>query len=340
MNRFFQFIDQLPKPSQLTQVKVGIDLGSVHTRIRVGNTLKRKEPTCMVMHSRSQHVVAIGRQAKKLQTGNHQQISLCAPLANGVVTDIPLAASYLKMVLSKALKLNEMSLFTYIDGYCVIPSSLTQVERLIFERTFESLGMGRWRFVSKAQIWQKLLLGKGPHGGYGGSIDIGGDTTELVLLAGTNTTRAATIPFGGKTLVKQLQQLVREQYNCDISWMSASKILESLVLTQAGKKEKPSKGKLAVRGKSILTGKPETVTVESSVFEKQIRYTFLELIEDIELFFAQIPAEIVTRTFDQGLVLSGEVSQIAGLADLFKNELHITCSVSKTPGRDLIVGLW
>jgi rod shape-determining protein MreB and related proteins len=339
MSRFFKLLDQAPSLVGVKSVRVGLDFGSANTRIRVGNALKFSEPSCAIFHQNTKSMVATGTKAEGLRSSQHQKIEYFRPVQHGVMTDISLAGDYLSSILGKILGNNKDYLLARIEGYCLVPSSITPVEKIIFERSLAAAGMGRWRLIAKSKVWQRLLSGKGSHRGFGGSIDIGGDTTEVCLVTAGGGTEAVTIPFGGRTVISRLQVLVRKKFNCDVSGSSAQKILAGFSFG-GGSAAKAKSRKVAVRGKDVVSGRPITLTVESSEFFSQVELVFDELVEYLELFFGQLPAELITQSLDNGLVLSGGVSQLKGLNNFLGEKLQVTISKSKTPTRDLIVGLW
>lgn len=339
MNRFLQVIDQF-SGAAFTHIKVGLDLGSSTTRVRVGDSIRLQEPSCVTFHKKTKTIVAFGSSSEKMQLGETDTTEFVRPIKAGVMTDIGVTAQYLQAVLGQSMSQQQLSLLTMIAGVCVLPTTLTEVERTLFERTFAGLSLGRWEFVTKAQVWQRLLTTDPAFQGFGGSIDIGGDTTEVVVIGAGQRLRAVTLPFGTRTLIKEIQYLVRNEYNCLISWQTAEKILKNIGLQETDETEMSTDVKTAVRGKDLLTGKPTTITVAASQVVHELLVTFSQLIEYLELFFAQLPASLATTSLDKGFVLSGGGSQLKGVSSILNTEFGFEVSESKTADHDLIAGLW
>lgn len=335
MKRFSQLISMLPDPLKPAFLPVGLDLGSSTTRIRVGDALRLRQQTCTVTYGQEGAVVALGAQAARYQPGLHQHTYFRAPVRGGVVTDISLTTDYLRVLFNEVLRPGELTLLTQISGTCLIPSQSSKVEKYIFQKMFDRFGEGQWQLVPKASVWQKILQKQKTK--LAGCIDLGGDTTEVVLLDGSGVL-AETIPFGGRQLVKRLLQLVRAEYGFQLSWESAEALLKELDLRllQNSKKVVSS----TVRGKNMTNGKPETVSISSEVLSTVIRSFYDELLAFIQLFFAQVPATLMTKSLDTGLLLSGGLSQVTGTEDYFNSVLTTHCVVSKSPQEDLIRNLW
>ena len=86
----------------------------------------------------------------------------------------------------------------------------------------------------------------------------------------------------------------------------------------------------------MTSGRPETVSVSSEVLNKVVSQFYGELLDFIQLFFAQVPATLMTKSLDTGLFLSGGLSQVTGTSSYFDAVLGTHCLVSKTPQEDLI----
>jgi rod shape-determining protein MreB len=336
MKRFSQVLSALPTPLQPNYLQVGLDLGSSITRIRVDNALRLQQPSCAIVHSQTETLVALGSKAVQLHPRAEQQVLFKAPIRKAVPTDISLVSSFIKVLLDQSIKKSEMKLLTQVSGVCLIPSTATKVEKYLFKKLFEKLGVGRWQLVPKAQVWSAILKQK-KYQNCLGCIDLGGDTTEITLVA-DQTTLAETIPFGGRKLVKRLLQRIRAEYGFQLSWESGEKVLKEIDLAQL--QSKKSKTKITIRGKNISSGRPETVVIEEEVLNPIIQDFYAELLSFIQLFLYSVPAAALTETLDAGIVLSGGLSQVSGSKHFFESALDTSVVISKTPQEDLIRNVW
>jgi rod shape-determining protein MreB len=335
MKRFNQLLSVLPTPLKPSFLPVGIDLGSSTTRVRVGDSLRLQQPTCTVTHGSDRTMVALGAQAARYQPGLHHQTLFRAPVRKGVITDIDLATDYLKAVFNQVIRPQELTILTQITGRCVIPSRASKVERYIFQKMFERFGEGQWQLIPKAQLWQELLSRK--KAGLEGVIDMGGDTTEVVLLTNQNTL-SETIPFGGRQLIKRLLQLVRAEYGFQLSWESGESLLKDIDLLAMQQDKRAQQ--ITIRGKNITNGRPETMVISSEIFNKVVTHFYQELLAFIQLFFSQLPTSVMTKSLDSGLLLSGGLSQVSGSAEYIGKALGTQLLVSKNPQEDLIRHIW
>ena len=327
MKRFSQLLTKLPTSIQPSFLKVGLDLGSSQTRIRVGDALRLQQPSCAVIHTQTDTLIALGSKAVQLHPRSEQQILFKAPIRKAVATDIKLTSSYVRALLNQSIKNTEVSLLTQVAGKCLIPSTATKVEIYLFQKLFEKVGIGQWEFITKASVWSTVLAQK-KYEKIRGCIDLGGDTTEIILLD-DQAVLSQTIPFGGRKLVKRISQLVRSEYGFQLSWESAEKILEEINLTQLESTKNSTK--ITVRGKNITTGKPETITISDEVLHPILQDFYQELLSFIELFLYKVPASTLTEALDSGLLLSGGLSQVSGSASFFESALDTSIVVSQTP---------
>lgn len=336
MKRFDQLLSGLPLPLQPSVLPIGLDMGSSTTRVRVENSLRLQQPTCAITHGQNNDLLAFGAGAAHYQLGLHKQAQFKAPVRKGVLTDTTLGIDYLKAVLNQVIRPQELGLLTRVAGVCLIPSQATKVEQFIFQKVFDGLGIGQWRFEPKANVWQRLLTSK-KYAALAGCIDIGGDTTE-VLVIDNQVVMAKTIPFGGRFLVKRLLQLIRAELGFQLSWDSGERLLTDFDLGALSSSKKPTQ--IAVRGKNMTSGRPETLVVSSDVLKPVVMTFYEELFDAIRLFFATIPTGLLTKSMDSGLLLTGGLSQVMGSMSHFEAGLNASVVLSETPQEDLIRHIW
>lgn len=329
MNRFSQLFSLVPQQLQPKPVEVGLDMGSSTTRVRVGNSLRYQQPSCAIVHTNTGEIVSFGHKAARHQSGLHRQTTFRAPIRKGAITDVTFVAEYLDLVLNQAVSKPTMA--TQIKGSLIVPTDVSKVEKYIIDKTVSLLGKGRWKIVRKDQIWSKVLE-QPSFSELAGIIDLGGDTTEVVV-RGDQGVLAKTIYLGGRQLVKRILQVIRSEHGFQLSWKSGEDIVHEIDISglQAARTRQ-----IVVRGKNMSTNKPDTVTLDGSNIYAEVAHFYEELTDTIFLFLGTLPAEVLTRTLETGVYFSGGLSQVAGTADYFQQSLDTSVALSDVPSEELV----
>src|SRR6266481_3016672 len=106
---------------------VGIDLGTANTLIYTKNRgIAVNEPTVSAVNNRTNQILAVGDEAKKMLGRTPAHIQVTRPLVNGVISDFEMTQELLRQFLKR---MNAGSLWNYRRAVLAIPNNLTEVER-------------------------------------------------------------------------------------------------------------------------------------------------------------------------------------------------------------------
>ena len=115
------------------QKNIGIDLGTANTRVYLANKgIVLNEPSIVAFNNRTNRVISVGREAKKMFSRTPVHISAIKPLVNGVISDFDIAQEMIRRFLSKT---TPWSLATRIIAS--VPTNLTEVEQKSVEDIFK-----------------------------------------------------------------------------------------------------------------------------------------------------------------------------------------------------------
>src|SRR3989338_7456484 len=123
---------------------LGIDLGTANPLVYVkGKGIVIREPSVVARHRKTKHVVAIGREAKRMLGKTPQTIEAFRPLKDGVIADFDAAAAMLKHYIQLVHRSPTPSAIPKIPRPRVvvgIPSGVTEVERRAVQEAVISAG--------------------------------------------------------------------------------------------------------------------------------------------------------------------------------------------------------
>ena len=235
----------------------------------------------------------------------------------GTITHFDFATNFLNKFLEKQISSGLIS--SRFKGYYLAPEGLTQVEELIIKKVLSSLQLGSWKILSKKNIIKTKA---------GLVIDVGFDSTEVVLGMGTGEIKAKTINFGSRFFTQTIRKVVRDNHQLEVSWLGAEKIKKELAGDDFLLSVNKSKQKITVRGKDIYTFVPKTIVVEASIFQKPLLERVEEIFEEIKLFFSKISTNLLMNSIEKGLELWGDGSKMAGVDSFFAQKLQTKVKVT------------
>ncbi|MBI3088758.1 MAG: rod shape-determining protein, partial [Candidatus Colwellbacteria bacterium] len=121
---------------------VGVDLGTANFLVyRKGEGIVVNEPSLVALNTRTNQVLAIGEEAKKMLDRTPAHVRLVKPLVGGVISDFETTAEILKYFLRQ--KGGNNFLYRYRLGAISIPTNLTEVERKSVEDAVVSAGVSK-----------------------------------------------------------------------------------------------------------------------------------------------------------------------------------------------------
>ena len=80
---------------------LGIDLGTIYTRIAEGSQIIVEEPTVVAIDVADQKIVEVGRQARDMEGRVPDSIEVARPLQNGVIADYEITENLLHILLRR-----------------------------------------------------------------------------------------------------------------------------------------------------------------------------------------------------------------------------------------------
>ncbi|MDQ5951383.1 MAG: hypothetical protein QG639_660 [Patescibacteria group bacterium] len=316
------------------------DVGSSFTRVSKGEKIVFEEPSCLALRRDNESVVAIGKKAYQLLGKNSSQIDVVFPVQYGASAS-PKQFNYFMKVLAEKLETSRtwLSQFSPNTVVVAVPDALSPVERSQFLKAFTSTHIGKVVPVSAGLSAATNLKRLDSSGSPLCLVHIGGQTTQITVIAAGEIISAAKFPLGGMMFTEVVQDTIRNKEHCGVSWHLAEMVkkeiayIDSQILARSSKQKK-----MSVQGKDITTQLGKTVVVASEDFVPGFEVVLADLLINIKLFFSQLPTDIATTAIASGLVLTGGSSQLVGLAEYLSAELQTETFVSSNPEQDVLQG--
>jgi len=306
---------------------IGIDLGTANTLVYVrGKGIVINEPSVVAINIKTNQVLAIGDEAKKMVGRTPASIVATRPLVDGVVSDFEVTEQMLKYFISKVHQ-ESFSILPRPRVVIGIPSGVTEVEKRAVEDAATNAGARQTFLIEEpmaAAIGARL-----PIQDAAGSmvVDIGGGTTEVAIVSLGGIVASRSLRIAGDELSDDIIQYAREQFNLQIGERTAENIKISIGSAAAfsGTKEVP------MRGRDLVSGLPKEITVTQEQVRKALSKSVRAIVEAIKITIEETPPELVADIMDRGIILAGGGALLKGLDDLIHKETKMPVHIADDP---------
>ncbi len=304
-----------------------IDLGTANTLVYAKEKgIIINEPTIVAVNTRSDQIVAIGAESRKMLGKTPSHIEVIRPLVDGVISNFEVTEKMLRYFIEKAQR-DGASFRPRPRVVIGVPLDITEVERKAVEDATLSAGAREVFLVEEpmaAAIGARLPI-KDPSASL--VLDIGGGTTEIAVisLGGVVTTRSLRI--AGDVFNRNVAQYIRDHFNLLIGDITAENIkinIGSVVEIDGGRE-------IQVRGRDIISGLPREITVTDAQVRDALSKNIKIIIENIKLTLEETPPELVADIYEKGIVLTGGGALLYGLEKLIYQATQIPVTIADDP---------
>lgn len=314
---------------------LGIDLGTNNTSVFVsGKGVVISEPSIVTFNTRTDRVLAVGEEAKKMVGKTPKFIIATKPLVNGIISDFEITEKMLKYFIDRVNK-EAFSLLPRPKVVIGIPLDITEVEKKAVEDAVLSAGAREVLLIENpiaAAIGARLPIEEASGNMI---IDMGAGRTEIavVSLGGIVTWKSLTI--AGDELNKNITQYAREKFNLLIGEKMAEDIKENI----GSLEEVAEIQDFPLRGRDLISGLPKEILINNHQIKEAIDKSIRLIIEEIKGTLETTPPELVADIFQRGIVLTGGGAQLKGLNSLIANTIKIPIKIADEPSSCVIRGI-
>ncbi len=303
---------------------IGIDLGTDAVRVYLkGTGIILSEPSIVAFNNRTNRVVAVGTEAKRMLSRTPTHVTALRPMVNGVIGDFDMA----KEMIQHILKSEKLPWSWLTETIVSVPTNLTEVERKSVEDLLKEVGVSKVHLVE-----QPIAASLGSH------LDVSQPTAHLIVDIGAGTTGMAIISMNGIVVSKRLkiagdylnQEIlkgIKEEMKLHIGEPTAEevKIAVGAAIPQTERLE------IVIRGRDAGSGLPR----EAVIKDNQVRYWLTRplkvVIEDLKELIDMTPPELAGDIYKNGIYLSGGGSLLRGVDQLFKKEIGVEIHLVDEP---------
>jgi len=319
---------------KLVSDSMAIDMGSSATIIYVrGRGVVVDEPSLVAVNTITGEVIAIGLEAQQMYGREAREVTVIAPLLNGVVADFERTKEMLGHFVRKAR--SGVSHFSRRALMSVL-SGITQVEQRALLRAAEEARIGRVCMVEEGLA---AALGAGvriddTHAS--AVVDIGGATTNVAVVANGSIVNARAERIGSWDINAAIIDHVRRHRGLVIGAQTAERLkleLASAIIPYDLAQE------ITIKGRDVLTGSPGAIEITAGEVYPVAHEVVRKIVDVISTTLTELPAEVASDIYDRGLVLTGGAAQFTGLDDYLHDQTKLSVRIADEPRYAIVRGL-
>jgi len=312
---------------------IGVDLGTVNTLVYLkGRGLVVNEPTIIAINNKTDQILAIGNEAKKMLDRTPRHINIVRPITGGVISDFEMAEEIMK----HHLKNLDEGIFNRC-GLAVlgIPTNLTEVERKSAEDVLISAGASRVYLVEEpiaAALGARLPI-EDPSANM--IIDIGGGTTELAIISVGGTVVSDSLKIAGEKFNEDIVKFLKEEFQLAIGEPTAEEI--KIKIGSAIPVEE--KLEMVVRGRDLGSGLPKEAIIKNSHVRLAVAKSLRVITDAARNLIESAPPELVGDILDKGIHICGGGSLLRGFDRYVEKETTVKTNLIEDSQTCVIRGL-
>lgn len=312
---------------------IGIDLGTANTLVYVkGQGVVLCEPSVVAVEKGTNHVLAVGEEAKRMLGRTPGNIVAIRPMRDGVIADFDITEAMLRYFIRKVHKRN---LLVSPRVVIAVPSGITEVEKRAVKDSAERAGARSPVYLVEEPMAASIGVGLPIHEPAGNMIiDIGGGTTEMAVISLSGIVFSKSIKVGGDEFDEAIMTHLKKSYNLMIGERTAEEIKIKIGSAYPLEEEMT----LEVKGRDILAGLPKTISVSSEEIREAISDPVQSILEAVRITLERTPPELSADLIDRGLVLAGGGSLLRGLDKLVSEETGLPVHIAGDPLTAVVLG--
>ena len=311
---------------------IGIDLGTANVSIYVkGKGIVLDEPSVVAIENDTKRVRAVGEEARRMVGRTPGNIVAIRPLQDGVIADFEMTDLMLKAFINRV---GGRSWYSRPRILICAPTNITSVEQKAIREAAERSGA---REVFMEQEPKAAAIGAGmdifqPSGNM--VIDIGGGTTDVAVLSMGDIVTASSLKIAGDKFDEAIIRYIKNKYKLLIGERTGEDIKIRIgTVYRNGRREE-----MDVRGRDMVTGLPQTVTIHSEEVREALWEPISGIIAAAKSVLERTPPELAADIIDRGIILTGGGALLDGLDNLLSDELGVPVLIAEDPIHCVVKG--
>ena len=312
---------------------LAIDLGTATTLVYVRRRrIVLNEPSVVAIEKKTEKVLAVGTEAKKMLGRTPGNIMAIRPMKEGVIADFEMAEKMLRHFITKA---HNRSTFVRPRIIIGVPSRITQVEQRAVRDSAELAGAREVYLIEEpvaAAIGAGLPITE-PSGNM--VVDIGGGTTDIAVLSLGGIVYSESVKVAGDRMDDAIMNYVKKKYNLLIGDHMAERVKVEIGSAYPFAEKKT----MMVKGRDLISGIPRTLVIDDSEIREALYEPISTIVNAIKVALENTPPELAGDIIDCGIVLTGGGSMLWGMDTRLREETGLPIITVDDPLTSVVLGV-
>ncbi|PJB15537.1 rod shape-determining protein [Candidatus Falkowbacteria bacterium CG_4_9_14_3_um_filter_38_19] len=306
---------------------LGIDLGTTSTLVYTPEKgIVINEPSVVAINMRTDEILAVGVEAKKMLGKTPGHIQAIKPMVDGVISDFEVTEKMLKYFIDKV----HAEYFTLLPRPRVvigIPLDITEVEKKAVEDAAKLAGAREVFLIEQsmaAAVGTRLSV-TDPTATM--IVDIGGGTTEIAVISLGGVVTWKTLRLAGNALDNDIIQYVREEFNILIG----EQVAENIKIRIGSAAPLKEGLEMPLRGRDLINGLPKEIIISDHQVREAMSRIIRQIIENIKITLETTPPELAADIYEYGIILTGGGALLRNLDKEIAQATKIPVRVAEDP---------
>jgi rod shape-determining protein MreB len=310
---------------------LAIDLGTANTLVYMkGRGIVLNEPSVIALNSRTNEVLAMGRDAWKMIGRTPSYIVAVRPLRKGAITDFEVTQEMIRLLLKRV----GVNRFNRPRVVICVPSAITAVEKRAVTEAARKAGATEAQLIEQpmaAAIGAGLSINE-PMANM--VVDIGGGTSETALISLGGVVALQAVRVGSFDIDAAIITYIRREYGIAIGEQTA----EEIKILIGSAHPTPDEVRAEVRGRELMSGLPKTVILSAAEVRQAISEPVNAMVDSVLSCVGEAPPELAQDLIEHGIHLVGGGALLKGLDLRLSKETEVPVRIVRQPLESVVLG--
>lgn len=304
---------------------MAVDLGTANTLVYVrGEGIVLREPSIVAVQKGTDHILAVGSEAKSMLGRTPGNIVAIRPMREGVIADFDVTERMLRYFIRKVHQRKGLAKPRIVIS---IPSSVTEVESRAVRDSALQAGARDVYLIEEpmaAAIGARLPVEE-PVGNM--IVDMGGGTTEVAVISLGGIVYGRSVRVAGQKLDDAVAAYIRRTYNVLVGERTCEDVKIKLGSAFPMAKEL----KMEVKGRDLITGLPRTLEISSEEIRVALEEPLQHIIDAVKMTLERTPPELAADIVERGMLLAGGTALLKNLDQRLREETGVPVNIAEDP---------
>lgn len=301
----------------------GLDLGTYQIKVydKKLDSIWKAKNTIAIRNKKE--IFSVGDEAYEMYEKAPSNIEVVFPMKEGVISRF----YDMQYLLENLLKKDKN--FSHGAKYVIaVPTDVTEVEKkAFFDLVIHSTAKAKEVRIVERGIADAIGLGIDVQKSKGAFIvNLGGEITELSVVAAGGMVMNRILKVGGVTLDQAIVSLVRHNRDFLIGRLTAENLRKSFGIFSG-----QANSNMVVSGRNLILGIPEQQVISVNLIRAAIKEHLEACVREIKTMLERTPPEVQRMIQQDGIYLTGGLSNLKGINTYMEGAIGLKINTVSEP---------